>query len=328
MPQKPNDNILSPAVSPVASPAPGETVRFSVSETFAGARLDKVLSESFPELSRTRLQQIASEKGITVNGKPAMKSKKLSLGDIVAFSLPELVQLNNEPEDIALDIVYEDNHLIVVNKPKGMVVHPAPGHTGGTLVNALLSHCGDSLSGINGVMRPGIVHRIDKDTSGLLIVAKTDDAHKKLAAQIKEHSFFREYEAVAYGRFKENSFTVDAPIGRNPNDRKKMCVIPVNSKNAVTDVTVLEELNGFSYIKCRLHTGRTHQIRVHLSYIGHPIAGDTVYGPRKSQIDTAGQCLHARRIGFVHPFSGEYMQFSSELPEYFLSLLDKLRIKE
>jgi 23S rRNA pseudouridine1911/1915/1917 synthase len=226
------------------------------------------------------------------------------------------------PEDIPLDIVYEDDDLLVVNKPKGMVVHPAHGNYTGTLVNALLHHCGDSLSGINGVIRPGIVHRIDKNTSGLLIVAKNDASHLKLAEQIKEHSFTREYEAIACGYFKDTEGTVDAPIGRHKTDRKKMCVTTENSRNAVTHYSVIKQYGGYAHVRLRLETGRTHQIRVHLSYIGHPVLGDDVYGKPYKGIE--GQCLHARKIGFIHPATGEYMEFVSDLPDYFVSILAKL----
>lgn len=230
------------------------------------------------------------------------------------------------PQDIPLDIIFEDDDLLVVNKPKGMVVHPAAGNPDGTLVNALLYHCGDSLSGIGGVVRPGIVHRIDKDTSGLLMVAKNDTAHLKLSEQIKEHSFTREYEAVIIGHLKEQKGSIDAPIGRSKNDRKKMAVTELNSKNAVTRYEVLEEYPGFSYVRLRLETGRTHQIRVHMAYLGHPLAGDGVYGGRNAErIMEGGQCLHARKIGFIHPTTGKYMEFTSPLPEYFTKFLEKLR---
>ncbi len=294
-------------------------------EELDGLRLDKALGSALEELSRSAVQNLCREGGIFLNGRPAGKSAVVRQGDQLLVRLPDPVELEVLPEEIPLDIVYEDEWLLVVNKPKGMVVHPAPGNYTGTLVNALLWHCKGSLSGINGVIRPGIVHRIDKDTSGLLIVAKNDKAHQGLAEQIKAHTFTREYEAIVHGHFREERFTVDAPIGRSPSDRKKMCVTQHNSRNAVTHVEVLEELPGFSHIRCRLETGRTHQIRVHLAYLGHPVAGDVVYGPKKPALDTHGQCLHARTIGFVHPATGEEIFFSSPLPEYFTKALEELR---
>ena len=257
-----------------------------------------------------------------MDGKHSGKNYKIHGGEQISVEIPEPQPMDALPEDIPLDIVYEDSELLVVNKPKGMVVHPAYGNYNGTLVNALLHHCGDSLSGINGVIRPGIVHRIDKNTSGLLIVAKTDSAHVKLAEQIKAHSFTREYEAVAAGYFKESEGTIDAPIGRHKTDRKKMCVTQENSRNAVTHYSVLRQYGGYAHVRLRLETGRTHQIRVHLAYIGHPVLGDDVYGKPYKGID--GQCLHARKIGFIHPSSGKYMEFTSELPEYFSLILNKL----
>lgn len=290
-----------------------------------GIRLDKFIAESEIGLSRSAAASIIEKELVLVNGKAQSKNYKLSLGDSVWVSVPEPVAFEAKAEDIPLDIVYEDSDLLVVNKPKGMVVHPAAGNYDGTLVNALLYHCGDSLSGINGVMRPGIVHRIDKDTSGLLIVAKNDFAHQGLAVQIKEHSFTREYEAVVFGNIKDDSGTVNAPIGRNPNDRKKMCVTDKNSKNAVTHYEVINRYKGYTHIKCILETGRTHQIRVHMAYIGHPVSGDPVYGVKNEKVSFEGQCLHAKKIGFIHPRSGEYLEFTSELPEYFDSFLKKLR---
>ncbi len=296
---------------------------FEVPDEAVGERLDKWLSTQLSDLTRTAIQNLIENGGVLVNGKTVAKNYKQRSGDSITVTIPEPVELNTEPENIPLDIVYEDESLLVVNKPKGMVVHPAPGNYSGTLVNALLYHCGDSLSGINGVIRPGIVHRIDKNTSGLLIVAKTDTAHKHLAEQIKEHSFTREYECVACGKFREPEGTVNAPIGRNPNDRKKMCVTDKNSKNAVTHYSVIEQFEKYAHVKCILETGRTHQIRVHLSYKGHAVLGDDVYGKAFKGID--GQCLHAKKIGFIHPVTQEYMEFDSELPEYFNEVLRKVK---
>ncbi len=296
----------------------------NVEETDSGIRLDKWLaSKKETDMTRTAVQNLIESGGVLVNGKTVSKNYKQKSGDVIEVTIPDPVELDAKPEDIPLDIVYEDESLLVVIKPKGMVVHPAPGNYSGTMVNALMYHCKGRLSGINGVIRPGIVHRIDKNTSGLLIVAKTDTAHNFLAEQIKEHSFTREYELVAEGRFRETEGTVNAPIGRNPNDRKKMCVIYTNSKNAVTHYSVIEQFEKYAHLKCRLETGRTHQIRVHMSYIGHPVLGDDVYGKPFKGID--GQCLHAKKIGFIHPVSHEYMEFDSELPEYFKEILRKVR---
>lgn len=289
-----------------------------------GVRADKFIAESGIGISRSAAVSLFEKELVNINGKTANKKQKLISGDIVTVYVPKPVAYEAKAENIPLDIVYEDSDLLVVNKPKGMVVHPAAGNYDGTLVNALLYHCGDSLSGINGVMRPGIVHRIDKDTSGLLIVAKNDFAHTGLAKQIKEHSFTREYEAVVFGNLKDDIGTVDAPIGRNPNDRKKMCVTKKNSKNAVTHYSVIKRFKGYTHIKCRLETGRTHQIRVHMAYLGHPVAGDLVYGIKKEKVDFEGQCLHAKKIGFVHPKSGEHLEFDSPLPDYFDVFLKKL----
>lgn len=301
---------------------------FTAGEPEAGQRLDKALSETIGDLSRSAAQGLCETGAVLVNGVPAGKKQLLRLGDVVQVSIPDPAEPTEVlPENISLDIVYEDGCLLVVNKPKGMVVHPAPGNYTGTLVSALLYHCRGSLSGINGVLRPGIVHRIDKDTSGLLLVAKNDKSHRGLAEQIKAHTFTREYEAIVHGHFKSPSFTVDAPIGRSSSDRKKMCVTEKNSRPAVTHVQVLAEYPGFSHIKCCLETGRTHQIRVHLSHLGHPVLGDTVYGPKKPALDTAGQCLHARTIGFLHPETGEKLQFSSPLPEYFTAALEQISRK-
>ena len=289
-----------------------------------GIRLDKFISVADVGLSRSAAVNLIENSGVTVNEKQVDKKHRLSAGDVVVLQIPDPVPYEAKAENIPLDIVYEDDYLLVVNKPKGMVVHPAAGNYDGTLVNALLYHCGESLSGINGVLRPGIVHRIDKDTSGLLIVAKSDFAHAHLAKQIKDHSFTREYEAVVFGNLKNDEGTVDAPIGRNPNDRKKMCVTNKNSKNAVTHYSVIRRYKGYTHIKCILETGRTHQIRVHMAYLGHPVSGDAVYGVKNEKVPFTGQCLHARKIGFVHPKTEEYLEFTSQLPDYFNDFLTKL----
>ena len=287
-------------------------------------RLDVFVASS-AQVSRSRAAALISEGLVTVNGRLASKSVKLHPGDTVGVDLPQAKPYTALPQDIPLDIRYEDGDLLVVNKPKGMVVHPAAGNFENTLVNAVLYHCGDSLSGIGGVMRPGIVHRIDKNTSGLLLVAKNDRAHNSLASQIKEHSLTREYEAVVYGNIKDDTGTVDAPIGRHPVKRKQMAVTDKNSKPAVTHYKVLERFGDFTHIRCRLETGRTHQIRVHMSYIGHPLAGDEVYGPRRVIKSLEGQCLHAKKIGFIHPRTNKHMVFESELPAYFVKFLEVCR---
>ncbi len=286
----------------------------------SGDRLDKFISEqSNGDITRSGAVKLIESGSCLVNGRAEGKNYKLKAGDEVTVVIPEPEEIDILPENIPLDIVYEDEYLLVVNKPKGMVVHPAPGHYSGTLVNALMYHCKDSLSGINGEIRPGIVHRIDKDTSGLLIVAKNDIAHNGLAEQIKKHSFTREYEAVVNGSVKEDG-TVDAPIGRHKTDRKKMCVTPENSRNATTHYYVIRNYGNYTHLRLRLETGRTHQIRVHMAYIGHSVVGDEVYGNGKPKW-LMGQCLHARKIGFIHPVSGEYLEFDSPLPEYFTKLL-------
>lgn len=299
-----------------------DEIEFTAEES---GRIDKVIK--IDGMSRSAIQNLADEGLVLCNGTPVSKNYKLKQGDTIKVLIPEAKEIDLTPENIPLDIRYEDDDLLVVNKPKGMVVHPAPGNYSGTLVNALMYHCKDSLSGINGEIRPGIVHRIDKDTSGLLIVAKNDFAHNQLAAQIKAHTFTREYRAIVYGRFKEGSGTVDAPIARNPKDRKQMAVAfgDPHARNAVTHYELLEELKGFCFMKFRLETGRTHQIRVHMAYSGHPIAGDPVYGPKKVITELNGQCLHAGLIGFIHPRTDEYIEIDSELPEYFANYLDKLR---
>lgn len=300
-------------------------VLIEVPENFEGERIDKFLSVLLEDSSRNAIQKLIENGKVLVNGAIVNKKYKVSTDDEITMLPSELKPLDAEPEDIPLDIVYEDEHLLVVNKPRGMVVHPAPGNYSGTLVNALLYHCKDSLSGINGILRPGIVHRIDKDTSGLLIVAKTDKAHLGLAEQIKEHSFTREYNAVIVGHLKESEGTINAPIGRNPKDRKKMCVTQTNSKNAVTHYNTIQDYEGYSHISLKLETGRTHQIRVHMAHLGHAVAGDYVYGNDKKSAYLNGQCLHAIKIGFVHPITQEYLEFTSELPDYFTEFLNKLK---
>lgn len=287
-------------------------------------RVDKVIPVLYDELSRSSAQQLIEDGLVLVNGTACNKKTIVKQGDEIEITLPEPTVLSVDAEDIPLDIVYEDEHLLVVNKPKGMVVHPAAGNYNGTLVNALMHHCGDSLSGINGVIRPGIVHRIDKDTSGLLVVAKTDTAHRGLAEQIKEHSFTRIYNTVVVGNIKDDTGTIDAPIGRHPKDRKKQAVTDKNSKNAVTHYEVLERFNGFTFLKVTLETGRTHQIRVHMAYRGNPVAGDVVYGNPKKTYGLEGQCLNASTIGFIHPVTGEYLEFTTELPEYFKDFLRRI----
>lgn len=297
---------------------------FYVTDEVAGCRLDKAITLLCPDLSRNSAQQLIESGNILVNGVVSNKKYSVISGDVVSVDFPEPTNLSVEAENIPLDIVYEDEHLLVVNKPKGMVVHPAAGNYTGTLVNALLYHCGDSLSGINGVIRPGIVHRIDKDTSGLLVVAKNDVAHKGLAEQIKEHSFTRVYNTVVVGNIKDDTGTIDAPIGRHPKDRKRQAVTDKNSKNAVTHFEVLERFNGFTFLKVKLETGRTHQIRVHMAYRGTPVAGDVVYGNSKKTYGLQGQCLNASTIGFIHPVTGEYLEFTTDLPDYFKDFLRRI----
>ena len=288
-------------------------------------RLDVFLAEN-AQLTRSYAATLIADGCVTVNGKAATKNTKLKQGDCIDVTIPEPQEYTVEPENIPLDIIYEDEHLLVVNKPKDMVVHPAAGNYSGTLVNAILYHCGDSLSGINGVMRPGILHRIDKNTSGLLLVAKNDNAHLFLSEQIKEHSLTREYEAVVYGNLKNDSGTVDAPIARHPVKRKQMAIVS-GGKEAVTHYNVLERFGNFTHVRLRLETGRTHQIRVHMASLGHAVAGDDVYGPRKVITKLGGQCLHARKIGFIHPETHEYMEFTSDLPQYFTNFLNECRGK-
>ena len=301
-----------------------ETKEYTVPDEKGGERIDKFLAEADGELTRSCAVKLIEEGSVTVNGAAPSKNLRLKAGDSICVEIPEPVLPDARPEDIPLDIVYEDDDLLVVNKPRGMVVHPAAGYPDGTLVNALLHHCGASLSGINGVLRPGIVHRIDKDTSGLLIVAKNDRSHRLLAEQIKEHSFTRKYQAVVVGNIKDDRGTINAPIGRHPTDRKKMTVTQKNSREAVTHYRVIERYKGYTHVELTLETGRTHQIRVHMAHIGHPVAGDPVYGGKKYLASLNGQCLHAYYISFVHPVTGETLTLSAPLPEYFTDFLGRL----
>ncbi len=289
-----------------------------------GERLDAFLARTAENLSRSAAQKLIEEGHVTRNGKPGKKNDKLSPGDQVEYTIPQAKPVDIQPTQMQLDIVYEDEDLLVINKPKGLVVHPAPGHSDDTLVNGLLYALGDDLSGINGELRPGIVHRIDKDTSGLLAVAKNDYAHAMLASQLKDHTMARTYEAIVCGNLKEDSGTVDAPIGRHPTDRKKMCVIQRNSKPAVTHWEVIRRYRGYTHIRCKLETGRTHQIRVHMAYIGHPILGDTVYGHKNKELGQDSQCLHAGALCFQHPRDGHPVMVFAQLPPYFREVLDKL----
>ena len=291
----------------------------------AGERLDAFLARSELNLSRSAAQKLLDEGCVTLNGKAGKKNDRLNPGDTVEGTLPEPKEIDVAAKDIPLDIVYEDEDVVVINKPKGLVVHPAPGHQDDTLVNGLLYALGDSLSGINGELRPGIVHRIDKDTSGLLAVAKNDLAHTVLASQLVDHTMARTYEAIVCGTLKEDSGTVDAPIGRHPTDRKKMCVTQRNSKNAVTHWEVVQRYRGYTHIRCHLETGRTHQIRVHMAYIGHPILGDTVYGHKKKELGQDTQCLHAGALCFRHPRDGRPVMVFAPLPDYFKDVLSKLQ---
>lgn len=289
-----------------------------------GERVDQFLARTVPNLTRSAVQRLLEEGAVTLGGEPVKKNRKTEAGEVYVVALSDPEPIEALPQNIPLDVVYEDEDVIVVNKPVGMVVHPAAGHPDGTLVNALLYHCGDSLSGINGKLRPGIVHRIDRDTSGLIIAAKNDAAHLALAAQLEDHSLYREYHAIAVGGFREDAGAVDAPVARHPVDRKKMAVDRVNGKNAVTHWRVLERYSGYTYLQCRLETGRTHQIRVHLASLGHPLLGDTVYGAKKPVPGLAGQCLHARKLTFTHPRSGEEMTVECPLPDWFEAVRQKL----
>lgn len=297
-------------------------------ENEEGMRIDKYLAINLPDISRSHIQKLIKDDLVMVDKKPVKANYRLSLSDRIEVMIPEPEEPEILPENIPLDILYEDRDIIIVNKPKQMVVHPAPGHPSGTLVNALMYHCGQELSGINGVMRPGIVHRIDMDTTGSLLVCKNDMAHQKLAEQLKEHSITRIYKAVVHGNIKEDEGTVNAPIGRHPTDRKKMSIHAKQGRSAVTHYQVLERFGEFTYIQCRLETGRTHQIRVHMASIGHPLLGDVVYGPARCTFkELQGQTLHAETLGIIHPRTGEYLEVQAPLPEYFVDLLQKLSRK-
>ncbi len=302
-----------------------DKIIFQVEKENAGIRIDKYLSDNMEDISRSYLQKLLKEKSITVNEKEIKANYKVQEGDVVSVSVPEPEEPDILPEEIPLDILYEDDSLMVVNKPKDMVVHPSAGHLSGTLVNAVLFHCKGNLSGINGIMRPGIVHRIDKDTTGALLICKTDTCHRILAEQLKVHSITRKYRAVVQGNLKDDEGTIEGPVGRHPADRKKMAINYKNGKEAVTHYRVLERFGNATYIECQLETGRTHQIRVHMASIGHPLLGDTTYGSSKNPYHLQGQALHAMVIGFLHPVTNTYMEFTAPLPEYFLKLLEKLR---
>ncbi|MCR5161824.1 MAG: RluA family pseudouridine synthase [Lachnospiraceae bacterium] len=302
-----------------------DTERLTAEAAEEGVRADRFLAQHFTDCSRSYLQKLISQDMVLLNGKPAKAGAKVRAGDCFDISFPEPEVVDILPENIPLDILYEDEALLVINKPKNMVVHPAPGHMSGTLVNALMYHCGNELSGINGILRPGIVHRIDRNTTGSLVVCKTDAAHRSLAEQLKEHSITRKYRAVVYGNIPEDTGTVDAPIGRHPVDRKKMAVNRANGREAVTHYRVLERFGRFTYIECQLETGRTHQIRVHMTSIGHPLLGDDVYGPSSCPFRLEGQTLHAMVLGFIHPVTNTYMEFTAPLPDYFETLLEQLR---
>ncbi len=300
-------------------------IQLIVDEADGGERIDKYLAEELSELSRSFIQRLINIGYVTVNGRYVKSNYKVAHSDLINVQLPELKEPEITPENIPLDIIYEDDDVILVNKPKGMVVHPAAGHYSGTLVNALMYHCRDNLSGINGVMRPGIVHRIDMNTTGVLVACKNDFAHNSLAQQLAVHSITRKYNAICYNAFKEATGTIDAPIGRHKTDRKKMAVDRENGRRAVTHYKVLDNFKNFAYVECELETGRTHQIRVHMSSIGHPLLGDDVYCNAKSPYKLCGQTLHARVLGFVHPRTGKYMEFEAPLPEYFQKILKDLK---
>lgn len=302
-----------------------QVVQTKVEEEFDKVRVDKYLSTVLDDLSRSYLQKLISENRVFANGKAVKANFKVKTGQAIEIYLPEPKSAEIVPENIPIDIIYEDSDIIVINKPKGLVVHPAPGHETGTLVNALLYHCRNQLSGINGVLRPGIVHRIDRDTTGVIVACKNDNAHRFIAEQLKEHSITRRYQAIVYNSFKEESGRVEASIGRHPKDRKKMAVNVKNGRYAATNYRVIENFHGYAYIECELETGRTHQIRVHMASINHPVVGDTVYGPGKDPFKLEGQALHAGVLGFIHPTTKKYVEFSAPLPAYFTDLLMRLR---
>jgi 23S rRNA pseudouridine1911/1915/1917 synthase len=303
-----------------------EVIEYRIDTCQQGMRIDKVVAEHNSSLSRSYIQKLITEHCIVVNQQPVKSNYKVKTGDHIVLSIPEPVELNIEPENIPLDIIYEDEDLLIVNKPKGMVVHPAAGHYSGTLVNAILYHCQGNLSSINGVLRPGIVHRIDMDTTGLLVVCKSDFAHQSLAEQLKVHSITRKYQAIVYDNMIKDDGTVNKPIGRHPVDRKKQAIDIQNGREAITHYHVVERFSGkYTWIECQLETGRTHQIRVHMASIHHPLLGDTIYGPEKNPFHLQGQTLHAGTLGFVHPRTKEYVEFHAELPEYFMQLVEKLR---
>lgn len=300
------------------------SLQFEITEDASGSRIDKYLADVLPELSRSYIQKLIKDEQVTVNQKIIKANYKVNAGDFLELDEPELQEPDILPEDIPLEILYEDADLLIVNKPKGMVVHPSAGHYSGTLVNALMYYCKDDLSGINGVMRPGIVHRIDMDTTGSLLVCKNDFSHNHIAEQLKEHSITRIYHAIVCGVLKEDEGTIDAPIGRHPVDRKKMSINHKNGKNAVTHYKVIQRFRNYTYVRCILETGRTHQIRVHMASINHPLLGDSVYGTAKCPYKLQGQTLHAKTIGIIHPRTGEYLEIDAPLPEYFTSLIKKL----
>ena len=299
---------------------------YLVVENDGGERIDRYLADNLTDKSRSYLQKLIKDGKVKVNGKPVKANYRLVFDDQVEIFMPEIKEPDIEPENIPLDILYEDKDVLLVNKPKQMVVHPAPGHYSGTLVNAIMYHCGHELSGINGVMRPGIVHRIDMDTTGSLVICKNDTAHQSLSDQLKEHSINRIYEAIVHGNIKQDEGTVNAPIGRHPTDRKKMSIHAKNGREAITHYKVLERFGNYTHIQCKLETGRTHQIRVHMSSIGHPLVGDAVYGPAKCPFpNLQGQTLHAKTLGFIHPATNEYLEVNAPLPEYFVALINKLK---